>query len=88
MSRSYKKNPVYTDSTKGRKTQKRWANKKIRRYKKYISNGNFYRKIFESYEIHDFIIRRTWSEEINKFNVNISSLKDERNYWEKKFYRK
>lgn len=59
MSRSYKKNPVYTDRTHGAKYWKRCANKRVRRYKDELSNGMMYRKIYNSWEIHDYICRWT-----------------------------
>lgn len=61
MSRSYKKNPVFTDYQSG-KLGKKCANKKVRQYKGDIPKGNAYRKIYNSYEIHDYIIRETYQE--------------------------
>lgn len=63
MSRSYKKSPVCTDG-KARSTSrtKKYANKIVRRCDEEIPNGNFYKRLFCSYEIHDFITRQTWEE--------------------------
>jgi hypothetical protein len=62
MSRSYRKHPINTDGRDGRVTQKRWANKKVRRYKNKIANGKAYKHIFESWEIHDYISRWSWEQ--------------------------
>ena len=75
MSRSYKKHPYYTDGTNGRVIQKRWANKKVRNYTKEIENGRSYKKLFCSWEIHDFKIRDTWQEAKERYE-NSSWLKE------------
>ena len=62
MSRSYKKHPWYTDGRNGQVKSKRFANKKVRKYKNKISNGNFYKRLFCSYEIHDYKSRWSWQE--------------------------
>lgn len=56
MSRSYKKNPIVKDGHSG-KFGKRLANRKVRHCKKDIANGKAYKKIFESWDIHDFVYR-------------------------------
>lgn len=62
MSRSYKKNPYCTDgSPKTTQESKKFANKKVRNTKD-LPNGGAYKKVFESYDIHDFIDRWTWEE--------------------------
>ena len=59
MSRSYKRNPVSTDgSPRATKGMKRIANAKVRK-RKDAYNGGSYKKLFCSYEIHDYISR--WS---------------------------
>ena len=55
MSRSYKHTPMYTDRTHGAKWWKRQANRKVRHYKKELDNGRMYKKIYESWEIHDWV---------------------------------
>jgi len=63
MSRSRKKNAVYTDY--GRNSTwyaKRQASKVVRRFKGEIQNGNSYKKIYCSYNIHDWKIFYTKSE--------------------------
>jgi len=58
MSRSRSKNPVKKDYSRGStKIYKRFASKAVRRYKGVISNGKFYRKIYPSYDIHDYVYR-------------------------------
>lgn len=63
MSRSYKKTPMVKDKNKG---AKKLANKKVRRYKGAIKNGGFYRKIFCSYDICDYMFSRTLEEYIER----------------------
>ena len=58
MSRSYKKNPIYTDRTRGAKWQKRQANKVVRKDRR-IFNHKSYKKLYQTYNIHDWISR--WS---------------------------
>lgn len=59
MSRSYKKNPIIKDKNKG---MKKHANKKVRRNSLEIPSGKAYRKVFDSYDISDFLFRATESE--------------------------
>ncbi|PLS15071.1 hypothetical protein CVD28_24825 [Bacillus sp. M6-12] len=54
MSRSYKKTPVVTDGHSG-KEAKKFANRKVRRYKHELANGKAYRRVFNPYDIHDHI---------------------------------
>jgi len=61
MSRSYKRNPVYTDRTHGAKYWKRVSNKKVRKSNNVFLKGNKYKKIYNSWNIHDYISR--WSKE-------------------------
>ena len=91
MSRSYKKQPYYTDGhPKSTKKQKRFANKKVRKYRKKIECGNAYKKIFCSWEIHDYKIRWTWKEAVENYNNNYDfwkksypNLKDFYRYWKR-----
>lgn len=97
MSRSYKKHPYYTDG-KAKETvkSKRFANKAVRNYKNKIANGNAYKHLFCSYEIHDFINRRTWLETKKDYenpeNIYLKSKfpnqKELYRYWSKYFKRK
>jgi hypothetical protein len=104
MSRSYRKHPINTDGRDGRVTQKRWANKKVRRYKNKIANGKAYKRIFESWEIHDYISRWSWEQARERYEhdtyVNYNgeikhlyqdrypTLKDFYNNWSKWYRRK
>lgn len=56
MSRSYKKTPIVKDGHSG-KFGKKVANRKVRHYKGTIASGKSYRKIYESWDIHDFVNR-------------------------------
>lgn len=59
MSRSFKKHPIAKD--KVTKDMKKFANKKVRNTPD-IPNGKSYKKVFESYDIHDQI--DYWSKEM------------------------
>lgn len=97
MSRSYKKTPVCIDGKSGR-VGKKLANRKVRRYKGIIPNGKSYKKLYESWEIHDFVSRVTYKEEQKKFESDFKSYlngpikKGPKCYighsWEKYYYRK
>lgn len=54
MSRSFKKTPIVKDGHSG-KPGKRLANRKVRRFKGRIPNGRWYRKLYESWDIHDYV---------------------------------
>ena len=67
MSRSYKKNPVCTDgSPHTTKESKKFANKKVRGYED-LPDGSAYKKVSDSYDIHDFVIKCTWQEAKEKW---------------------
>ena len=53
MSRSRRKSPCFHI---GCPKEKRIANRLVRRYKGELSNGNFYKKLYESYSIIDWIM--------------------------------
>ena len=54
MSRSYKKVPITKDNYGG-KTGKRFANKAVRRKKDELFKGKDYKKVYNSYDINDYI---------------------------------
>lgn len=102
MSRSFKHTPIFADGSSSKK-QKRFANKRVRKFKNDISNGKFYKKIYESYDIYDYISRKTFKESEESFNLDLKkylnggSTSDPRidyiewydyNHWAKYFYRK
>ena len=53
MSRSYKKFPLWKDNGPGSAWSKRVANKKVRRTFD-IPNGRAYKKVYDTYNIHDY----------------------------------
>lgn len=90
MSRSYKKHEVYTDGRNGQVVSKRFANKAVRRYKNYLSNGKAYKKLYCSWEIHDHIWRWTWKDakeewerEDSIYHQLYATLSDFYRYWRK-----
>ena len=58
MSRSYRK-PYYVDGygSKRKVIAKRYANHKVRRTKEVIADGKAYRKIYDPWNICDYIFR-------------------------------
>lgn len=76
MSRSYKKSPVFTDGSAGStKRSKRFANKKVRHtdFDDLPRKGNGYKKVFESYDIHDYITyesKQQWIERYERRRKN------------------
>lgn len=96
MSRSFKKNPCATGGRAGKKIQKRWANKATRK-KEDIPNGNNYRKVFYSGNIHDHISRWTWSEAKEEYQHGLintylqkryPTLKEFYRFWRRCYYNK
>ena len=95
MSRSYKKHPCCTDYTDGRTIPKRRANKVIRRYKNKIANGNAYKHLYCSWNIHDYISRWSWKQAKEEYNNPIYTWKNEYHtleefykFWTKYYKRK
>ena len=64
MSHSYKKNPIVKDNGKGKKDSKRIANHKVRRNKYIPLTGGNYKKMYESWDIADYVCRYTLEEAI------------------------
>lgn len=60
MGKSYKKMPILKDPY-DKKWVKRQASKSIRRYKLTISNRGAYKKIFDSWDINDYIFYKPWN---------------------------
>lgn len=99
MSRSYKHSPVYTDGSPGTtKETKKFANKKVRNtdFDELPRKGKAYKKIFCSYDIHDWITRCTKQEWIDMYErggrwYNPSdkyTLEEWIQEWEKSYKRK
>ena len=61
MSRSHRKPWVKDKIINDTGITKRLASKKVRRYKQGISNGKWYKKIFDSYELVEY---RDWYDTI------------------------
>lgn len=87
MSRSYKKNAYATDgSPKNVRDQKRLANKKVRNSDIPL-RGNGYRKVYNSWNIHDYVSYYSWEDfkkllsKDNYFSRNDFNLKDLYRYW-------
>ena len=90
MSRSYRKNPICKDNGSS-KSSKRCANRKTRRHENELpSKGCYYKKIYEQYDIHDWVSRWTWEEALADFHSNgwrwhpeITNEKELYRYWYK-----
>lgn len=55
MSRSRKHTPIFKDGTANRvKQDKRLANQKVR-HSEIVADGKFYRRIYNPYDVHDYI---------------------------------
>ena len=61
MSRSFKKTPISKDGGRSSKWGKNQANKKIRNYNDEIPKGGSYKKLYEQWDINDFVVY--WTEE-------------------------
>jgi len=75
MSRSYKKNPV-TKSTNSKKFAKRQSNKRVR--KADVDNGGSFKKLFESWEINDYVtyaFRESEKEWIENFDKKVGKVR-------------
>lgn len=97
MSRSRKKSPVWTDGRSGR-VGKRLANHKVRRALVALPRkSKAYKKQFESWDIHDYVIRWTKEEALEQYRKSgadswmrkkYPTEKDFLNYWAKVYQRK
>lgn len=95
MSRSYKKRPFCTDGhRKSTQKSKKCANKVVKHYKKGLPNGSAYKKLFCSYDIHDYINRWSWKEARQEYLNNdfwqeeYPTLKQFYQFWKKYYKRK
>lgn len=77
MSRSYKKVPIGKDNFGG-KNGKRFANKKVRREKDCLFKGKEYRKVYNSWDINDYICYYPKEEAISDWNRELSYPENER----------
>lgn len=101
MSKSYKKTPTIKYGGKG---NKRFANKKVRKYKGQIQNGKSYKKLYQSWDINDIV--SYYPEELMIKNYNstkkmienqsdpywksydFESLEESINRWKRWYFRK
>ena len=78
MSRSYKKNPFYKDQSL-RKFGKKMANRRVRAYLKDFNNVvkfKNYRKVYNSWDIHDFIFYETKKDIIRRYERDLKEYKN------------
>lgn len=99
MSRSFKKNSILKENGKA-KNSKKIASRTIRRKCKDIdfpSKGNYYRRLFPQYEIHDYVIYSSLREAIDDWeqegeegwrHYSFKTFENYLNYWYKIFKRK
>jgi len=88
MSRSYKKTPIAKDNKRGRKYFKRLANKKVRKTKN-ISNGKEYKKVFNTWDIYDYVSYCTLEEFEDMCVGRMFKTKEEaKEYWRRVYYNK
>lgn len=102
MSRSFKKHPFIKDNGKGAKNSKRKANQIVRRKSKYDnvdfpSKGNYYRRLFPQYDIHDWVTHISLREAIDDWeqegeegwrHYRFKTFENYLNHWYKIFKRK
>ena len=92
MARSVKKNPIYTDGQKGQKIPKRFANKIVRKYKDTIPKGKAYKKLYCSWNIHDYVSRWDWAtakadyEQNQHWQKEFPSIKEFYRFW-RRYYK-
>jgi hypothetical protein len=81
MSRSRKHIPIVKDNSRGSKSAKKRANRKVRRTKMedLPLKGSGYKKLFCQYDIHDWISYWSWQEALNYWQTT-------KNEWIKKKY--
>lgn len=72
MSHSYKKNPILKDNKRSSARNKQIANHQVRYFKGFIPNGKSYKKISNSYDIHDYVSRWTWKDNQKCFKKHFS----------------
>jgi hypothetical protein len=88
MSRSYKKSPCFTDGSPGvTKEKKRIANKKVRNTEDLPTRGKAYKKVSDSYDIHDYTGRWTWEEAKSEWEREVNTYLKRKYPTLKAFYR-
>ena len=84
MSRSYRKTPILKET--GKKKKRTFANRKVRRKLNSdldytLANGKSYKKVFESWDITDYVTRLTLNEAIEDWYASVEQYP-----WFKKMY--
>jgi len=77
MSRSYKKHPWNADGNYA-KSGKKFAQKKVRHLDiDYLPpKGNTYKKVYEQYDIRDWVYRWTWEEALKWYRQHPDQYKE------------
>lgn len=95
MARSYKKSPCCTDRPNGAKYWKNLGNRKVRHLDDLLPKGNKYKKVYNSWKIHDYVIYWDKKQALEYFRRNRYLKEDYKNeeeflnrYWKKYQYRK
>ena len=90
MSRSYKKVPIVKDNRRGRKSAKRQANKKVKNHLKNndLANGSSYRKVYNPWDIYDWITYCSLSEYLCAYEDEDVSYSESYKNWYTRFKRK
>lgn len=85
VSRSYKRTPVSKEGYGSKKLKfwKRLSNKKIRRTKD-VPNNKEFKKIFESWMIHDF----SFYYDESQLDTNCDDYESLKEHWRKYYFRK
>ena len=82
MSKSFKKTPIVKcSSSNWRRFAKKEANKSVRRNKEIIPKGKAYRKIYNSFDIDDYVFYMP-------YDIKGSLFYDSKEKWEKVYKRK
>ena len=97
MSRSYKKNPVLKYAPIRGKWEKKAANHRVRRCAD-VPDGKGYRKVFPTWDIHDCYSRYSLSDAFDSWTrqtaaylllgLDIETIHQMKNRWQKYYYRK
>lgn len=87
MSRSFKKTPIIKDNTRGRKKEKRFANKKIRNTPS-VSDGKQYRKHYNPWDIYDYVSFVPLHEWLDAFREDYATEKECITAWKRWYYHK
>ena len=87
MSRSFKKTPIVKDNSRGRKKDKRFANKKVRNTTS-VANGKQYRKYYNPWDIYDYVNYFSLQEWLAVFREDYETESECITSWKKWYYNK